>query len=123
MTESEFDTTFGAVWASKIIRYRLNMLKKEISFVLETNDDEVIQTHHLVLKDVSMFYFIGEPREYDEDAWLEFTEINILCANDIEKAREKYSFVPCANLEIGLWDSFLLVNAKTIVLDGTQYQL
>lgn len=123
MTESEFDTTFGAVWASKIIRYRLNMLKKEISFVLETNDDEVIQTHHLVLKDVSMFYFVGEPREYDEDAWLEFTEINILCSNDIEKAREKYSFIPCANLEIGLWDCFLLVNAQTIVFDGTQYPL
>lgn len=128
MTDLEFDKIFGGVWASKIISYSLDMLRNKISFVLETNDYSVIQTHNLVLDNVTMFYFVSKTHDYEvsDDDWLEFTEINILCTDNRDRKKSAIKinhYIPNANIEIGLWDSFLFVKATAIGLDGIYYKI
>lgn len=122
------------LWASKILKYNFDMLSNKITFLLETLDDDEIQRYGLVLKNVSMLYFVnnaGDTRfnifEPDKDDYLEFTSINIL--NDVElhieseEDRWLKQYGGKANVCIEIWSKIILIEADSIELNYENYDL
>ncbi|QHZ45959.1 YxiG family protein [Bacillus sp. NSP9.1] len=135
--ETRLVTLLNEMWAAVIEKYEFDMLKNSISFELKTIDNGLEAKHKMIFKGVSAWYFIedsGEDRfntidETEDQDYLELTSIDFykngigqIKPSSIEEdwVNQYYSN---ANFALEIWDALLLVEAKSIIINGNKYEV
>ncbi|MFN2746773.1 hypothetical protein ACINLE_18475 [Bacillus sp. z60-18] len=135
--ETRLVTLLNEMWAAVIEKYEFDMLKNSISFELKTIDNGLETKHKMIFKGVSAWYFIedsGEDRfntidETEDQDYLELTSIDFykngigqIKPSSIEEdwVNQYYSN---ANFALEIWDALLLVEAKSIIINGNKYEV
>lgn len=132
--EVDLNNMVSCLWGGVIKDYSFNIIKNEIVFQLFTVDNGKQMEYSLELFNVSAWFFINntnkERKKFykcEPDDYLELTSINIiqdafLGADSIdEKWVREYS--SSVNIAIEIWNSYLFIEAETIVINGFEYKL
>lgn len=132
-----FTERLNDMWASIIERYEFDILKKTINFELKTIDNGYVNRIKIVFEGVTAWYFVenvGDERlstrfNDEKNDYLELTSIDFykkgigqIKATSIEEdwINQYYSN---ANFALEIWNALLLIEAKSIVINGERYTL
>jgi hypothetical protein len=119
---------------AKILNYDFDMLRNKLHFSLEIIEKKLSIRREVEISGVSTFLFLNEDSkdrkrisEYEEGDYLEFTDINLL-QNRVDivfKTDKKWlqRFSGEGNIAIDIWNKLLVLEAKSIILDGNEYLL
>ena len=133
--EDRLSDLLNEMWAAIIERYEFDILKNTISFELKTIDNGYENKYKMIFEGVTAWYFVentGEERlntkaNVKEDDYLELTSIDFYVGrigqikpSSIEEdwVNQYYSN---ANFALEIWNALLLVEAKSIVINGNKY--
>lgn len=135
--EEQLSNTLNDLWASIIESYEFDILKSTISFELKTIDNGCENKYRIVFAGVSTWYFVknaGEKRlnkiaALNEDDYLELTSIDFYeeGIGQIKPLSTEENWVnhyySNANFALEIWNALLLVEAKTIIINGYKYNV
>lgn len=131
--ENRISKALDPLWASFIEKVDIDILNLRITFDLVLYfSDNAIQRHKLVFDNVSSYFFVngeGDAR-YNTEKWdnAELSEIyyfersqdHILHKNDKEGTP---NYVSNPNFHLEIWGAAFMIEAKTITVDGIQYEV
>ncbi|MGG3675515.1 hypothetical protein ABEU95_02085 [Heyndrickxia faecalis] len=123
------------MWAAIIESYEFDILKNTISFELKTIDNGYENKYKVVFEGVTAWYFVentGEERlnikaDVEEGDYLELTSIDFYMGGigEIKPSSIKEDWVnqyySNANFALEIWDALLLIEAKSIIINGNKY--
>lgn len=133
---SELIETLNLLWAGTIKRIDFNLLKHSISLEIEVIENISAFKYEVTFEGVSSYFFSnneGDERlkinTYDEGDYLELTSIHYVKEGIgdiiIESQREKWTknWYASANFVLEIWSSQLLIEAKSLSVNGRKFQV
>ena len=119
-----------SLWGATITNMDFDFLKEKIMFELVVTDLGAEADHRLEIRDYDSFLWLEKPKclskDYDFKScdYYELTSIGFQNIQ-VEAVKDKWlSKYPLEyNLYIEIWESTLLVKAKTIKIDNIEYSL
>jgi len=135
--EEQLSNTLNDLCASIIESYEFDILENTISFDLKTIDNGCENKYKMIFSGVSTWYFVKDTSEkrlntmtvVDEDDHLELTSIDfyeegIVQINPLSTEENWVNhYYSNANFALEIWNALLLVEAKTIVINGYKYNV
>lgn len=135
--EEQLSNTLNDLWASIIESYEFDILKNTISFELKAIDNGCENKYRIVFAGVSAWYFVKNASEkrlnkmvaLNEGDYLELTSIDFYEGGigQIKPLSTEENWVnhyySNANFALEIWNALLLVEAKTIIINGYKYNV
>ncbi|MGT2949704.1 hypothetical protein BU202_00055 [Streptococcus cuniculi] len=116
---------------SKVTQFECDLFKNRVSIQCQTTE---YSEHQIALSDVSCLYFINNDTdhrlnilEFDDDDYVELTSIYILDDSVrfhlLSEETWVNSYRGYGNILIELWSKILIIESKTITIDGIDYRI
>jgi hypothetical protein len=130
MSEQEINNALGEFWGSTITDLRMDIKKLMMTLDIAIATKRCMSTHVIEFEQVSAFFFVngdGDKRLITE-SWdnVELSEIyyNEHPQDHLQHHHDKVGtpkyYAEC-NFSLELWSALLLIEAKSVVIDGTRY--
>lgn len=130
MNSSDIDTILGQFEGSYIHKIDIDLFCHTISISVKNIESKSVEYHQMIFEDVAAFYFQNNvtSRRTNLEKWenAEISEIHYYekSENLIQFISEKPNFPDYSakiNFYLEIWVSLLLIEAKSIVIDGKRF--
>jgi|LSQX01.2.fsa_nt_gb hypothetical protein len=133
---SELIKTLNLLWAGTIKRIEFILLKHSILLEIEVVENESVFNFEVIFEGVSSYFYSnneGDERlqidSYDEGDYLELTSMHYIEEGigdiSIKSQRESWTknWYASANFVLEIWSSYLFIEAKSLSVNGTKFQV